>query len=268
MKFSTLISLLCLEASLGFAPGATSREGGGFSFALQATTQNRRSALATLLSTTAVTLAGLPQAASAKDEIFKPNPLTNAVFEQIRIWDQDSADNLKYDGELEKGDAGNKGKVEAYPGLLVPIVKMSNDINKVNELVNDNGDSKQESYKTARDILSQSKFTKIEFKKMFNAYGDNIYYSDPDRANLYSLGGATPKSEQSMAYLLRNDLLGNIENLTAEVDFLLKPQSVADNESTDDLLMYGKACKTAMDKYLTLAPPNEMKLALEMIDST
>ena len=66
-----------------------------------------------------------PSVASANDsDLFKPNPLTNPFLEQIRIWEQAEADELKYGGELAPGDAGNKGKVEAYPRLLVPISKI------------------------------------------------------------------------------------------------------------------------------------------------
>ena len=258
MKLSVLAFALVVDHSVGFTSPAscsvTKRE--GCHWELQATS-SRRAALASVLATLAVA----PTGALAKDELFRPNPLTNSVLEQIRIWDQDFADNIKYNGELEKGDAGNKGKVEAYPQLLVPIVEMSNDINKINDLVSDG--SNEESYLAAREILSQPKYEKIAFKKMFNAYGDNIYYSDPDRANAYLGGGAVPKTNQTLAYLLRNDLLNNIENLQVELDYLLK----APTESNEDLLGYAKACKTAMDKYLNLAPPNEMKRALEIISS-
>jgi hypothetical protein len=72
-------------------------------------------------------------------------------------------------------------------------------------------------------------------------------------------GGAVPKNDQTLAYLLRNDILNNIQNLQAELDDLLTPTTTDDNE---DLVLYAKACKTAMDKYLTLVPPNEMKQAL------
>lgn len=130
-----------------------------------------------------------PSVASANDsDLFKPNPLTNPFLEQIRIWEQAEADELKYGGELAPGDAGNKGKVEAYPRLLVPILEIANELQTVNDLVRH-----RESWTQAQTILKQPKYEKINFKKIFNAYGDNIYYSDPDRANLYLGGGATPK---------------------------------------------------------------------------
>lgn len=272
------IFFLCIDIAVGFtltstrhtkAAGRSCASGdtscnSAFLTELHATVSSRRVALATVLAT--FTLPVLPQLAVAKDELFRPNPLTNPVLEQIRIWDQNFADEIKYNGELEKGDAGNKGKVEAYPRLLVPIIEMSNDINKIHDLVAVGSATtmsiNRESYKTAREILSQSKYDTIPFKKIFNAYGDNIYYSDPDRANAYLGGGAVPKNDQTLAYLLRNDLLNNIQNLQAELDYLLTPTTTDGNE---DLVLYAKACKTAMDKYLTLVPPNEMKQALEII---
>ena len=260
----TLVSSRRAQASARPVFGDTSRNGAVPS-ELHATVSCRRAALATVLSTLALPV--LPQLAVAKDELFRPNPLTNSVLEQIRIWDQDFADEIKYNGELEKGDAGNKGKVEAYPRLLVPIVEMSKDINKIYDLVVAVGSTatsspSRASYKTAREILSQPKYDTIPFKKIFNAYGDNIYYSDPDRANAYLGGGAVPKNDQTLAYLLRNDLLNNIQNLQAELDYLLVPTTTDD---TEDLVLYVKACKTAMDKYLTLVPPNEMKQAMEIM---
>ena len=55
-------------------------------------------------------------------------------------------------------------------------------------------------------------------------FADNniiMYYSDPDRANLYLGGGAIPKMTQSVrAYLLRTELLTNVVDLKAEVQYL------------------------------------------------
>jgi hypothetical protein len=128
---------------------------------------------------------GLSVAPAADSALFRPNPLINPVLEQFRIWDQEYADNIKYGGELERGDAGNKGKVDAYPRLLVPILDMADDLDRVHQAVMDG----RSTFPLAITILQQPKFTKTEFKKVFNAYADNIYYSDPDRANLYLAGG-------------------------------------------------------------------------------
>jgi hypothetical protein len=159
------------------------------------------------------------------------------------------------------GDTGNKGKVEAYPRLLVPILKIDQELREVNSLVHEN--DRTSALPMALKILQDGKFEKIAFKKVFNAYSDNIYYSDPDRANAYLGGGATPKNEQSIAYLLRNDVLTNVEALTAEVEYLLKTPE----EGPEDLFTYADIASSAMKKYLAIVPPNELEAAQKMLAS-
>lgn len=208
-----------------------------------------------------------PNPALAKDEIFRTNPLTNPLLEQVRIWDQAQANELKYGGELERGDAGNKGKVDAYPSLLVPILDISNSLDRIDQLVSlkkeeeSSSANKIEAWKKARQILTQPEFEKTAFKKIFNRYGDNIYYSDPDRANAYLGGGATPKSEQSLAYLLRNEILTNVEDLQAELDFLIKTPE----ESTEDLRNMIQTARNAMKSYLGVVPPGELEKARRLL---
>jgi hypothetical protein len=201
-------------------------------------------------------LTGGASSAQANDDLFKPNPLTNGMLEKFRIWEQAEADNLKYDGELAPGDAGNKGKTDAYPKLLVPILEIANELKSLDSLVHNS-----ENWSQAQEILKQPKYSKAPFKKIFNAFADNIYYSDPDRANAYLGGGATPKTEQSIAYLLRNDILGNIESLQAEIDYLLGHP----DEDTNDLYEYARVATSIMQKYLELVPPKEMEKAKELL---
>ena len=80
---------------------------------------------------------------------------------------------------------------------------------------------------------------------------------------MYLGGGATPKNEQSIAYLLRNDLITNIEALKAEVDFLLK-----EDDDVADLKDYSKNVRDGIIKYLALVPPKELELAREAFRST
>ena len=96
---------------------------------------------------------------------------------------------------------------------------------------------------------------------------DNIYYSDPDRANAYLGGGAVPKNEQSIAYLIRNDILTNLENLQAEIEYLIKERKVGNALEVEDLYLYADTCKSGMKKYLELVPPTEIKIANEIIVS-
>jgi hypothetical protein len=223
------------------------------------TTMSRRKAFVTLIgSVTVGTTVLVPTMASARDELFKPNPLTNPILEKIRIMDQDYADNIQYGGELAPGGP----RKEQYAQLLVPILKIQQDLQKVDELIHSNELSGLEE---ANQILSKKQFIKLEFKKIFNAFADNIYYSDPDRANAYLGGGAIPKNEQSIAYLIRNDVLTNVENLQAEVLYLIKEKKAGNLLETDDLFAYSKLCNDGMQKYTDLVSPEEMKLAKSLM---
>lgn len=51
---------------------------------------------------------------------------------------------------------------------------------------------------------------------IFNTYGDNIFYSDPSRSNIYLTGGATPTNSQSLLYLSRNEIITALQDLYAE----------------------------------------------------
>ena len=192
---------------------------------------------------------------------------------QIRIWNQAEADNISYGGELAPGSP--KGR-ETYAKLLLPILIMESELKQIDELIHrPNG----EGFKDAMKLLDDSKYTKIAFKKTFNAFADNIYYSDPDRANLYLGGGATPKNEQSIAYLLRNDILTNVEYLQAEVAYLIKLQTSnaakGDNNDDnaevielDDMFAYSKKANEAMVKYLELVPPGELKISRTLLSES
>ena len=75
-------------------------------------------------------------------------------------------------------------------------------------------------------------------------------------------GGAVPKNEQSIAYLIRNDILTNLENLQAEVTYLLKTKEYSE---TEDLFSYSKICVQGMEKYLDLVPPPEVEMAKNIL---
>lgn len=218
---------------------------------------SRRSILSGM---TTLAFIGIPGVASAKeDPLFKPNPLTNPVLEKIRIWEQAEADEIKYGGELAPGSP--KGR-EAYAKLLVPILEIQNDLDAVNNFVHqeDNG-----GLDLARELLEKPQLQNKALKKTFNAHSDNIYFSDPDRANLYLAGGATPRSEQSLAYLFRNDVLTNIESLQAEVTYLIKEKKNGTKDvETEDLYKYARDARDSMAKYIDLIPPAELKLGREL----
>ena len=230
-----------------------------------------------LLTAATVTTVLHPSAACAESDLFKPNPLTNKGLEQLRIWNQDEADNIKYGGELDSG-SNKPGAFETYVELLQPILGVQSDLTTINQLVDNSkigSSTTKEDYvavfQNIKQILSQDIFDKIQFKKAFNAFADNIYYSDPDRANLYLGGGAVPQSTQTLAYLLRNDVLTNVEDMRAETQYLLKELNKkkdgeavvvgGDGLDLEEIQTLSKAANEAMVKYLALVPPKELESA-------
>jgi 3'-phosphoadenosine 5'-phosphosulfate sulfotransferase len=89
---------------------------------------------------------------------------------------------------------------------------------------------------------------------------------------------ATPKSIQSMAYLLRNEILDNINNLRAELQYQISTRtetnqpndhSEDDNEDNDDddVSRYAQAAYTAMQRYMEIIPPTEIQRAETLRDA-
>jgi len=241
---------------------------------------SRRNALKSLSllsisSASAAVMTSRPLSAYATSELFRPNPLTNPILEQVRIWDQDEADNIKYGGELASGSS-KATEFDQYVQLLQPILSVENDITTIDQLLQSNNPTTRDNYldifQKANQILSKPIFNKVNFKKAFNAFADNIYYSDPDRANLYLGGGAIPKSTQTIAYLLRNDVLTNLEDMNAELQYLLRELEKNKNTAVggegglglEDLYGFVKGAKQGMIKYLELVPPNELETARSM----
>jgi len=64
-----------------------------------------------------------------------------------------------------------------------------------------------------------------------------------------------------LAYLLRNDVLTNIENLRAELEYLIRTGET----ETDDLYSYADVATAAMKKYLAIVPPNELLQAQKIL---
>ena len=214
--------------------------------------------------------------AGAESQLFKPNPLTNGVLEKIRILEQDEKDNIQYGGELESGDA-KPSTVEQYVALLKPVLEIEGDLKRIETLVRAELSTKEDYLKMldgVDEIISKTIFDKIAFKRTFNAYSDNIYYSDPDRANLYLGGGATPRPTQSLAYLMRNDILGNVEDVRAEVPYLKKEIGklnagekviLGDEGIETDIVSLVSGANEAMVKYIQLVPPDELKAARKQV---
>ncbi|KAL3764627.1 hypothetical protein ACHAW5_001820 [Stephanodiscus triporus] len=207
--------------------------------------------------------------------------------------------NVVYGGELASASSpgrGGDGGLDQYVGLLVPILAVERDLNEIDALLRRKEKEEEEGGGGAagngsvgggassagrgegerasllaevNGVLSRSRFDKIEFKKAFNAFADNIYYSDPDRANLYLGGGAMPKNSQSIAYLLRNEILTNVEDMRAEVGYLMREAGkMTDNNNNgdaeldlDEMRRLSESANDGMKKYLDLVPPKELGAA-------
>lgn len=97
-----------------------------------------------------------------------------------------------------------------------------------------------------------------------------VYYvPGSERENQYLQGGATPSTRQTLQYLLRNDVIDNVEALTAEIAYLIREREAAGEAGaadTDekDLRMYLGKCKQGFDKYLGMVFQYEIDEATEM----
>lgn len=94
---------------------------------------------------------------------------------------------------------------------------------------------------------------------------------DSERENKYLQGGATPSSRQTLQYLLRNDVIDNVEALAAEIAYLIREREESEAEGLGspydsdekDLRMYLDKCKSGFDRYLGMVLQNEIDEATE-----
>lgn len=185
---------------------------------------------------------------------FKGNPefLKNPVLEAIRKIDQ-----VDPDTEFQ-----NVNKVI----LLVPIIDIEKDIQSVSQLITADASNLLK----ANSLLTNKKFDTAPFKKTFNRYSDNIYYSDPERANIYLGGGAVPNTQQTTQYLFRNSALTAIGDIKEDVKLLLddiKKNVVIDEQAVADAVDDCREALEALTSYLELADPADVKEARSIVYS-
>jgi hypothetical protein len=111
------------------------------------------------------------------------------------------------------------------PVVLVPLLQAQAQLDSIAKLIESND---LNSWREASKTLGQKPFTpNKELKRLFNAYSDNIYFSDPSRKNMYldgsamlgagtstygfgtlsvGAGGASPESKDTFTYLYRNEV--------------------------------------------------------------
>jgi hypothetical protein len=189
-----------------------------------------------------------------------PNPLTSKPLELLRILDQDYADNIHFNGELADVGIPNQPVL-----LLIPITRIEASLLNMSTAIED-----PDRWETTRQTLKASPFTKASFKKTFNAFSDNIYYdSESGRANAYLGGGAAPSTLQTNQYLLRNEILSNVEMAASELDYLIglkeKGSSRAELVSElEDLRGYFSAARTSIVEYLDIPLKADVELARKL----
>ena len=96
-------------------------------------------------------------------------------------------------------------------------------------------------------------------KLVFNTYSDNIFYSDPERSNIYLKGGATPTNNQSILYLARNEVISRVEDLVAELRFASRGQG---EYKESDLKGCGGELRLAIGGFVKNLDGEDVKLAL------
>lgn len=206
------------------------------------------------------------------------NILTNKLLEGIRIANQVDYDNKYSDAAVDQAvKADDNSKLVL---LLIPIIDIKNDLQMISDLISQ---PTYVSLSKAHALLDSSSYDTKQLKKTFNRYADNIYYSDPDRANLYLGGGAVPDTKQTEKYLLRNEVITNINNLHDDIDILLgaahqrggsssskekKGSTGRDLDATDqDYIDTVDDCRTALDsiqQYLSLVDIDDLELATRL----
>ena len=207
----------------------------------------------------AVDISERPPPATTRQKMIRAseNILTNPVLENLR-----KADQLDPDEQEEP---------QATKALyLVPILSVNADIqligNNVEELSKLSSKSDVDlRLKMILDVLNKEVYETKAFKKTFNKYADNIYYSDPREANLYLGGGTTPTSKQTTQYLLRNDLLTSIGNIKGDILAMLK-EGIKGDMVLEDALDDIKEAQSSMRQYLEMADKEDLNVAKKLYE--
>lgn len=186
--------------------------------------------------------------------------LASKPFEMLRILEQESVDDTKYGGELSLSFDQPPSSVI----LLIPIAIIEA---KLRAIRADVADPKK--WDAMRKELGAPPFEKKAFKKAFNAFADNIYYSSESMsANAYLGGGATPSTTQTVQYMLRNEVLGNVELAEAELGYLVRVRDDGSvgadalvGEELDDLKEFLDKALDALGQYLAIPPAADTAVA-------
>jgi hypothetical protein len=217
-----------------------------------------------LRATAAATGSGSAAAVSAAtwENPFAPadrSGLKNRPLETLRIMLQDEADAIQYGGQEGLAPGG----APPATGLtLIPILRMRERLKALQPSLSEFDGAR---WAAVAAEISAGDFRTVDFKRVFNAFSDNIYYtSGTDEANAYLLGGATPSNAQTTQYLLRNEALKQIDELRDEIRF--QQQQPSEKREVDVAQEAMAAALKAFDDYLKLAPPDQLATARTALD--
>ncbi|KAJ1454205.1 hypothetical protein M885DRAFT_522396 [Pelagophyceae sp. CCMP2097] len=182
--------------------------------------------------------------------------LTSRPLEWLRVRGQLDADNAL--GELADPNQTSSDAVRlaAVYTAFDKLAALKSEINRG-----------RPGWAAAQQVLFKAPFEKKAFKRVFNAYSDNVYYEkgDADRANLYLLGGTPPSTKQTIQYMHRNDALDNIELLAQELDYLLTDAAAGDD--VEDALEFHAKATSAFEQYFALAPAEDRTAARVLLSA-
>ena len=178
--------------------------------------------------------------------------LTNPILENLRKSDQ--LDDDETDSQSAKALS------------LIPILSIKEDIDSIKLILRDKS-LNEAKLQIILGILKNDVYTPSIFKKTFNKYSDNIYYSDPRRANLYLGGGTTPTTQQTSQYLLRNDMLTSFGNIKSDIETMLKEGISVDEFAIADAIDDCEEAETSMKQYLALAEPSDLDAARKVMST-
>jgi len=226
--------------------------------------RGRRSVLSRLVGVLGGGVLGVPKANAASGDpwtMSKPSP----VMEKFRKLEQTEKDLLMYDSELaDPNDKTTNQSVERLIPLLRLLDLLKGIAEEAEKATNekDTGRILEEIGKVAEKLPAKAKRKEADLvnvpgvKLVFNTYSDNIFYSDPDRSNMYLKGGATPTNTQSILYLARNEIITKIEDLVAELRFAGKG-----NMKEADVEGCGRSLREAIGYFVKELDKDDMKVA-------
>lgn len=120
-----------------------------------------------------------------------------------------------------------------------------------------------------RLFIERRRWCGARSSRNLNCNPTKVYYlPGSERENQYLQGGATPSTRQTLQYLLRNDVIDNVEALTAEIAYLVREREEASAGEADtdekDMRLYLGKCKQGFDKYLGMVFQYEIDEATDM----